>query len=81
MVAMATSLRKDGMRMLLYGVRVGFGVGVSRGGGEEQGVGEFEGDGGAAEIFVGVRAVGLGGVDDGEAMRDADGLRRGDGGR
>ena len=30
-------------------------------------MGEFEGDGGSAEILVGVGAAGLGGVDDGEA--------------
>ncbi len=46
----------------------GCGVGGERRGGEEQGVGEFEGDGGAAEVLVGVGAAGLGGVDDGEAV-------------
>ena len=43
-------------------------VGGERRGGFEEGLGEFVGDGGSAEVLVGVEAVGLGGVDDGEAV-------------
>ena len=37
-------------------------------------MGEFEGYGCSAEIFVGVGAVVLGGVDDGEGVGDAEGF-------
>ena len=59
---------------------VSFGVGDGCGG-LEQGLRELESYAGAAEMLAGVRAVGLGGVDDGECLGDAESCRRGGGGR
>ena len=70
MVAMATSLRKDGMRTRSVRAAKAAGSAVSGRGGEQECVGELEGDGCAAEMLVGVGAVGLGGIDDGEAVGD-----------
>ena len=73
MVAMATSLRKEGRRLRLR-------RGAGRPGrrmsacGEQECVGEFEGDGCAAEGFEGVGAACLGGIDDGEGFGDAQGV-------
>jgi hypothetical protein len=58
MVAMATSLRKAGRRTFASG-GCAEGASVVSGAAAEQGVGEFEGDGGSAEVLVGVGAAGL----------------------
>ena len=71
MVAMATSLRKEGRRTWFGAGAERGGVGGERSGGEQKRVGEFEGDGGSAEVFVGVGAAGLVGVDDGEGVGNA----------
>ena len=49
--------------------------------GGQQGVGELEGYGGAAKVLVGVRAAGLGGVDDGDGFWECLRCRRAGGGR
>ena len=70
MVAMATSLRKEGS-VAAEADELGCRLGVVAGRGFEQCLGEFEGDGGAAEVLARVGAVRLVGIEDGEGWRCA----------